>query len=136
MAEKMSWTIKVSVPGGPSVAVTRPVEIDAYDKLAFKIEGKPLNAPQTLDVHVQPSPTEDVEFLYITSDLYGEALKYSVIDGAAGAADVVLDGPHVFAGAGMVGLLGSSPKKLEFSNGMGNGKDANITILVGRKVIA
>lgn len=134
MAEKITWSLAVTVMNGPKTQVQRQHEVEAYDKLIVKVDGKAANSNEKVNVNVQPSPAEDVFFLYLSSDRYGEELTYTV-QGAGGVKDIPLDGPQLLAGAGMVGLLGTAPKKIDFRNRLGEDNDAVITILVGRKAV-
>ncbi|HEX2254625.1 MAG TPA: hypothetical protein VHQ65_15255 [Thermoanaerobaculia bacterium] len=129
MGEKISWNLAVAVSNGPKAVDQRQLEVEAYDKLVVKVPGNEPSSTKKVTVDVQPSAASKVTFLYLSSTLYGDKLTYSV-DGGAG--NVVLDGPHLLTGAGMVGLLGGAPKKFELSNRLGKDNDAEITILVGR----
>jgi hypothetical protein len=132
MANTLTWTIKVPTPDRATLDTKRPLDVEAHDQTTALVAGGPAATPGTVTVNVQPSPDiEDVRLVFISSDRYGADLKYSV-DATGGAKDIVLDNPHLYVGAGMVGLLLKAPQKLKFSNGLGAGNDANITILVGR----
>ena len=129
MPEKISWNLAVAVSNGPKAVDQRQIEVEAYDKLVVNVPGNEPSSSKKVAVDVQPSAASKVSFLYVSSTLYGDKLSYSV-DG--GAANVVLDGPHLLTGAGMMGLLGGAPRKFEISNRLGKDNDAEITILVGR----
>jgi hypothetical protein len=132
MAEKISWSLTVTVTGGPKFQDSRLVEVDAYDKVSVTVPGDPAGGANVVTVAVQPSVTaSDVKFLYIRSSLY------STPDGAEltyenNGSTVSLDGPLLLTG-GAVGLLASAPDALTFTNGFGLGSDAEVTILVGRE---
>jgi hypothetical protein len=134
MTERISWNTAVAVADGPKLQLGRGLEVDAYDKLTVSVPGKAVNSNQKVTVVVQPSDADKVTLFCITSSRYGDKLTYTVKDegDSAGASDVVLDHPHVMVGLGMVGLLGVAPVKIDFLNRLGNGNDAEITILVGR----
>lgn len=131
MAQAISWTLQVQVEGGPNLSAASSTDVDAYDRIDIVIPGGDSGTPGTATVDVQPGTAAQVKFLLISSDKYGEELTYSI---ASGASNVKLDSQQLLTGAGAVGLLGADPNALEFSNGMGEGNDASITILVGRNV--
>lgn len=125
MAEKFSWNVGLSVVGGPKLADSGLLTVEAYDKLVVDVPDD--NNPVAVDVQ----PSDDVVLLAIQSTVYADAdFTYDVTGGVAG---VVLDGPQVLLGAGMVSLLGAAPKTVTFTNNQGTGQDATVTLLVGRK---
>jgi hypothetical protein len=134
MSEKINWTLNVQVLGGPKISAVQTLTVEAYDKIEVKILGNEEATPGEATVEVQPGDLDDIKLLLISSDQYGSKLKYTVKDsgGTAGATGVELDSLQVLVGKGAVGMLGVTPVTLEFSNGMGVNKDANVTILVGR----
>jgi hypothetical protein len=119
MPEKINWTLNVQVVGGPKVAASDVLEVDAYDKIEAVI---PAGASAT--VNVQPSG--GAQFLLITASSY-ENLTYKV---DASGTTVTLDDPHVLIGSGAVSLLGSTQSQFAFSNG--SAADVTVNILVGR----
>ena len=134
MYEKINCTVNVQVVGGPKISTIKTLTVEAYDKIEVKIPGKEEADPGKATVEVQPGDLDDIKLLLISSDQYSSKLKYTVKDsgGTAGAKDVELDSLQVLVGKGAVGMLGVTPVTLDFSNGMGVDKDANVTILVGR----
>ena len=76
MAEQLSWTLKVQVAGGPTLASEGTLDLEAYGKIEVEV------APDggTSTVAVQPGDTDAVELLMITSDRYDAALSYTVLD--------------------------------------------------------
>jgi hypothetical protein len=131
MAQAINWTLDVQIVGGPSSSVTSSINVGAYDKVDAIIPGGPGATPGTASVDVQPGGAGKVKFLLISSDRYGDKLTYDV-QGASGAVGVKLDSQQLLIGEGAIGLLGTAPKTLDFSNGLGTGNDATISILVGR----
>lgn len=131
MTEKISWNLAVAVTNGPKAQDQRQIEVEAYDKVVVTVPGNEPASNKKVTVEVQPSAAANVSFLYISSTRYGDKLTYTVDGG--GAANVALDGPHLLSGAGMVGLLGAAPKKLDLFNRLGKDNDVEVTILVGRK---
>ena len=125
MPETIVLTVRAEVASGPTLKETRTLTIDAYDKISVTVP----DATSDLEVELQPGGTGSVRLLIVKSNVYGDALKYTV---NAGTTDHVLDEPHVLIGTGSVGLFGAEPTKLVFDNALGAGKDAEIQILVGR----
>lgn len=125
MPETIVLTLGADVASGPTVKDSRTLTVDAYDKISVTIPDGTAN----MDVELQPGGTGSVRLLIIKSNLYGDALKYTV---NTGTTDHVLDQPHVLIGTGAVGLYGAEPTKLVFDNALGAGKDAQIQILIGR----
>lgn len=125
MAEKISWHAGLTIKGGPQLSVSGVVESDAYDRVVVKVPG------DGVAVEADVQPADAVNLLTIQSSVYDDAdLTYGVTGGASG---VVLDGPQLLVGSGMVSLLGAVPKTLSFTNNLGAGNDATVTILVGRR---
>jgi hypothetical protein len=122
MSEKISWSFKAQVTGGPSVAAADTLEVDAYDKIEAKV-----TVGGTTKVAVQPGPT-GVKFLLIKASDY-KNLEYEVTDGASG---VKLDAAQLFNGEGAVGLLDASPTELTFTHNSVTTDDTTVEILVGR----
>jgi len=125
----VNWQFQAAIPGGPSVLLNQPgIPIAAYDVAAVDVPPGASN----VDVPIQPSSTAgDVVFLVVSSTAYDPGINYTV---DALPAAHVLDGPHVLLGSGAVGFLNSSapPQKLVFNNT--TAKDANVQVVVGRKV--
>ena len=130
MADKVVWSLSVEIPGGPKFARSQSLNVEAYQKIQVTVPGEDPGSPGdpgTATISVMPAGSV-AQFLLITSSLFDPAaLTYKP---TGGGTDFVLDGPHVLAG-GAIALLGQ-PEELEVSNGMGPGKDAVITIIVGR----
>lgn len=122
----LSWNLNAEVQNGPKIAVAQTLAIESYDKTEVTIPPK-TDTP----VHI---PGE-VQFLALVADRYGKDLTYKVSGGPANA--IELDSPLILAGAGAVGLLGSAPTTLTFTNmlddGKTNPKPVTVQILVGRK---
>lgn len=128
MPEKINWATDVQIVGGPRIAVSQTVIVDAYDKIDVVVaEGTDEN-----EVQVQPGGAGQVQFILIKSNKYDAALTYSVNAPEADSADrIKLDALQVLIGEGAVGLLGDSPQTLYFYNHVG--QDVTIQIIVGRK---
>lgn len=137
MSEKINVALSVQVVGGPKMSASLLIDVEAYDKIEVVIPGGEEGSPGEATVEVQPGDLEDIKVLLISSDQYSSKLKYTVKDASdtAGATDVGLDSVQVLMGKGAVELLQVTPVTLEFSNGMGTGKDAKVTILAGRMAL-
>ena len=123
MPEKITCTQTVQMGSTLQRSVSTVLEVDAYDVIEVPV------ADGASDDEVEVQPGAHVSLLMITSDSYDPPLTYKVND--AGHPARTLDQPQVFVGAGAVSLLDASPPgSLFFSNG--TGKDARISILVGR----
>jgi hypothetical protein len=131
MPEKITWSLNVQIQGGPKLASSQALEVDAYDVIEVVVTGH-----TEQEVNVQPGVADHVSFLSIGSDRYHKSqLTYKPKDGTGpGTASVNLDAQQLFLGAGAVALLEKAPQQLVFKNDMG--EDATIQILVGRKVTA
>ena len=127
MAKKITWALNIQVAEGPRIAVSNTVEVPAYDEVEVVIP----DAAADEEVEIQPGGADQVQFLLIRAQPYGNDLSYKVNDATADA--ITLDTPQLYLGAGAVALLGTDgPKKLLFSNGLG--ADATIRVFCGRKV--
>lgn len=120
MSETLNWSYTVQVTGGPTVAGSGTLAIEAYVKLNVSV---PKN--KSLDVEILPGTGGTVQLLVITPAVPSSGLSYKV-----GPDNVVLDGPHVLIGAGAVSLLAASLGTLKFKND--TTADAEISILAGR----
>ena len=128
MPEKINWGVSVQIVGGPKIAASQTVSVDAYDKIEVVVA----DGTDGKEVQVQPGGAGQVQFLLIGSNKYDAALTYSVNAPEANQDDrIKLDALQVLIGEGAVGLLGDSPQTLYFYNHVG--QDAAIQILVGRK---
>lgn len=127
MAEKIVWSIKVQVEGGPNVSGSGEVLLEAYDKAYILVKEK---EEKTLDV--LPGDPKMAQLVLISSNNY-EDLS-CIIDPEAnenkGEKTIALSAPVLLIGEGPVGLLGSINKPFKFKND--SNKEARVTILVGR----
>lgn len=124
----ISWSFSVSIAGGPAISSSQTTTVEAYDEIDVKIPGAEKAKAKAVPVEIQPG--NKVKFLLISSDRYGADLTYTVKGG--GVSGVVLDNLQLLAGAGAISLLGKPVKTVEFTNGLGDGNDASIKIIVGR----
>jgi hypothetical protein len=128
MAETVNWTVSVQVPGGPRVAQSGAIVVDAYDKVDLTLDDGAADA----EVQIQPGGPGQVQVLVISTTRPSADLTYKVNDVAA--AEILLDQPvHAYMGTGPVALLDASagPTSLFFRND--SGAPAPIQVFVGRK---
>ena len=133
MPEKINWTVTVQVVGGPKLSEARTLEVEAYDLLEVEVPDGDDTTPGRVTVNVQPGGAGQVKFLMISSDLYHDALTYTV-DGDP--TEVHLDDLQMFIGGGAVTLLGDTQNQFAFVNRANQGRPAFVKILVGRKATA
>ena len=126
MAEKIkvAWNMGVEIKGGPRNSLSDDITVDAYDMIDVTITKGAIDK----EVQIHPAGAEQVLLLMISSDRYGELLKYKV---AGTNTDFELDAPHLLIGKGAVAMLGAVPETLLFTNGLSD--PAEVQILVGRK---
>ena len=126
MAEKIkvAWNMGVEIKGGPRNSLSDDITVDAYDMIEVEIDKDAVDQ----EVQIHPAGAEQVLLLMISSDRYGELLKYKV---AGTSTEFELDAPHLLIGKGAVAMLGAAPETLVFKNGLD--APAEIQILVGRK---
>jgi|SRR3954447_15462212 hypothetical protein len=120
MPEKLNWSYATQVVGGPTLAASGSLDVEAYLKLTVTVP-----AGGSLDVEVLPGGGGSVQLLVINPAVPSADLTYTV-----GADEVALDGPHVLIGVGAVGLLAATVGTLTFDNA--GAEDAEISILAGR----
>lgn len=124
MAVKLAYSLSIQVAAGPSIAASSSLEVEAYDKVQVLVaDGESDRA-----VNIGPGGAGLMQFLSVTATDYDSGLTYKVNDAAANA--IPLDAPHLFIGAGAVGLLDNEPTQLLFANATGS--DVTVHILVGR----
>jgi len=54
MATSISWKLNVSIPSGPSLALSSAVSVDAYDRIAVTVPNTTAAPPAEVEVDVQP----------------------------------------------------------------------------------
>jgi hypothetical protein len=122
VAEKIVWSLSAQVSGGPAIAASNILNVDAYDKIGVTLE-----PGVTKTAEVQPGGEDRVRFLLISADQFGEDLTFKVADAAA---TIKLEAPLVLIGDGAVDLLDTPPQSISFTNDTQN--SVNIDIIVGR----
>lgn len=120
MSEKLNWTFAARVLGGPTIADSGELDIEAYVKLAVTIK-----KGATQDVEVFPGAGGSAQIVVINPAKASDKLTYEV-----GTTNVPLDGPHILIGSGAVGMLGNKIGTLKFKNN--TTEDAELSILAGR----
>jgi hypothetical protein len=131
MSRRISWTLNLQVAGGPPSAVAQAIEVEAIDLIEVVVPGDDgAGGPGVQNVEVQPTAAANrVQLLMIRSSRYSDQLTYTV---QGGVADIPLQAELFLVGGGAMTLLGAAPGTLQFSNGLGAGNNATISILVGR----
>lgn len=127
MSEYIKWSTNVNVQNGPTFALEKTVEAEAYEKLQVEVEkAKPVV------VNLLPTGVAG-KFLLIKANMYADdkdaankKLAYAVGSGA----DQDLAGPLVLTNAALLSLLGTDLTEVTFKNSMDN--KVTIDILVGR----
>jgi hypothetical protein len=124
----IKWNVAVQIAGGPSLARSASVAVDAYDKIEVTVPA----GEQNLEVQVAPA-NADIRFLMLTATPVGDDpldASYRVNDVAAD--EHALDSPLLLLiGAGAVGLMGAVPRSFFLTNNSGT-QDVAVEILVGR----
>lgn len=120
----MKASISVAASGVATLSAVQDLEVEAIGSMDVLVA-----AGDTVAVDVQPGPVDRLRLVFITADSYSDTLTYTV---TGGPADVVLDGPELFMGTGVIAFLGATPNVFTFTNG--GAEDANVTVLVGRRV--
>jgi hypothetical protein len=128
MSQKITYALDVRVSGGPSLAQTGTIETEAYAKIEITV---PADAADK-EVNLQPGGSGLTQFLLITASTYDDPINYKI--NAASNPAIDLDGPHLFMGKGVIGILdgGSAPTKLFFTSPGAQSEDVDVTILIGR----
>ena len=122
MPEKLKWSFAVQVAGGPTIAHSGEMEVDAYVKLAVSI---PPGREQPVEIF--PGDGVSAQVFVISPTKPSESLTCTVGEGTE---PVKLDGPHILIGAGAVGLFAAEIGTVTFLND--TAEEANVSILVGR----
>lgn len=125
MSEKISWNFVVQALNGPSISGAGSLTPEAYETIDVTVPGitppltKKVTLPGAMSLLIikPPAPTTP-----------GMNITYKGTPAIPGE-PVVLDGPHVFIGAGAIAFLGAATD-LTFTNA--TGADTEIQILIGR----
>jgi hypothetical protein len=128
MADSVSSLLTVEIKGGPpKISAAHNVTVEAYERIQVSLPGADDSGKKPVTLNLLPAGST-AKILAITSSRYGEGLTYK-----GSGTEIPLDGPQLFTG-GSVQLLGKV-ETLTLTNALGAGKDATVTILVGRDVV-
>ncbi len=139
MAESITYSINVSVAGGPRVSDSRSVSLEAYDKVNLMVPASTPPSGAGLEANIQPGGQGLAKLLVITASAY-EDMSYRIND--ATTQEIQLDGPQFFSGEGGVGLLyepplsdasPAPPTTLFFYNA--GSEDVTVEVLVARDAV-
>jgi hypothetical protein len=122
--ERIDWTLQAQIAGGPAIAASDAIQVDAYDKITVDVA-----AGEAETIEVQPGDADEVQFLMVHADKYTEPPTVKVT-GAAGNA-IELTAPLMLVGGGPVSLIGA-PQSLDVTNTSAQ-NPLNIQVIVGRK---
>lgn len=126
----MPHTIKVrmtiTVDGGPQVAASRVLEVDAYDTLDVVIP----NDGNAHSVEVQPDDGDQLRLVLLSASSYDPLVTWEA-DGSG--TTHALDEPLLLAGESVAGLLRTPDNEIAFTNG--GGDEVRLQILVGRDAV-
>jgi hypothetical protein len=129
MTKKISWSFNIQVAGGPRLAESNAVEVEAYDDFSVSIDA----GSSDKEIELQPGGAGQTMLLVIrleNVDQYGTDVSYKVNNTTA--TPVNLDAPHLFIGNGAVGVLDPAPNSLFFTNGLAD--PITVQLLIGRDV--
>jgi len=137
----------IIVSNGPQIAFNQTLDVDAYDKIDVLVKAGAKNR----QIELQPGAADQVQFLAIVSDWYGDELSFKI--NKSEKTDIFkLDRPLLCMGKGGIALFDVAPQTLFLSNSTEEKgakdtnkekaakdankekgpKDANIQILIGR----
>lgn len=131
MPVKINWAMNVQIDGGPRVASSGAVDVDAYESIEVTVPKSPAagTAGEAI-VKVMPAGA-DVLFLLIQTDTYANApLSYKAADSTKA---VKLDAQQTLVGLGAASLLDKVPTTLTFLNS--GTTPAKVRVIVGRKAV-
>jgi len=131
MPVKINWAMNVQIDGGPRVASSGAVDVDAYESIEVTVPKSPA-AGQSGEAIVKVMPAgADVLFLLIQTETYANApLSYKAADSTKA---VKLDAQQTLVGAGAASLLDKVPTTLTLLNS--GATPAKVRIIVGRKAV-
>ncbi len=123
MDETINWTANFQMMGGPKIAASQKMQVNAYAKTAFDVKkGK--------GVEVQLGGAGPIQFLIVSASEHGDKLTYTV---NGGANKFTLDAPLMLVGSSAVSHLDPALTKMHFQNDLD--KDVTIEILAGCKSV-
>ena len=128
MTEKISWNFVAQALNGPSISGAGDLNVEEYEKVDFTLAKKGVSgATHTVNL----SSIGTVSLLIISTSTPDSKITYKVTPAIkdAPADGYMLDGSHIFIGAGAIAFLVAATS-LTFTNATGT--DAEIQILAGR----
>jgi hypothetical protein len=121
---EVSWELNIKVSGGPQIAESDTLTVEAYEEIRLIIENK----AQDKKIEVQLDGAGQIMFVLITSSKYlDDKVSYAL---KSGGDKIILDAPHFFIGEGIIKSLGKLPKEIFVTNKLD--ENVTLTILVGR----
>jgi hypothetical protein len=137
---QLTYSVTVQIPNGPTIAETRPVSVEAYDKIELDLPPAGA-AAAAVKVNLQPVDAASVSVLVVKSSIYDPSIKCTLNDGAGDApandsAEIALDAPIVLLGSSLLLTKIAAPKVLKLKNTFAAdqpAKKAVIEVLVARK---
>lgn len=113
---KLSYSIGIQVAPGLQLSVSKPKDVQAYDRIQVTIDPGDAAAPE-VEVDLQPGVAARVSLLLITSSIYGDELKYKISDGGGtDSPEVALQEPQLFLGPAVTLFGVGNPKLLKLKN--------------------
>jgi hypothetical protein len=125
MSEQISYTMGVSVQGGPSMLGSAVFEAEADD---FVDEVAVAKNSVVKTINLQPSLLAELKALMITASNYTGDLSFTVDEEVT---EHVLKAPLILIGPDQIGLLGATLNSLKFTNSNATA-DATVSVLVAR----
>ena len=125
MAEQVSYSMGVSVQGGPSLLGSAVFGAEADD---FLDEVTVPKNSVVKTINLQPSLLAELKAIMITASNYAGDLSFTVDDEVT---EFVLKAPLILVGPEQIGLLGATLNALKFTNANAT-TDATVSILVAR----
>ena len=130
----VTLSMSIQATGGPQLSASRPIAVEAYDKIEVKLDPGGNNAAE-VSVQLQPSAADKVSILAVNSSLFGKEITYKISDGNTDSVEVELDQPQLLTGSA-IKFLGTAPKIIKLKNKFPAAdatKKAQIEIFVGRQ---
>ena len=130
MSKKIRWSLDVGVVGGPAIAASNTIEVDACDD----VDVPAVENGKTVKAQVQPGDLGRVKFIVVHTESYENPPTVKVTDSPMEA--IELTAPLVLIGEEAVGLLGASPQSLDITNTTSREESdpINVRVIVGRDV--
>ena len=135
MPTNISWKLNVEVQGGPKVAESKTVQVEAFDRIEVTVpDSSAVATPTPTEIDVQPGAAGKIKLLLIRSSAYSDDLVYQVHNTTAD--ERVLNEALFLVGKGSLDFLedGTAPlDKLFVTNT--TGQNVVLEIIVGRSAV-